>query len=118
VLGSRLEHTEVVTLGLQKVGRQVLGPVTVVEGQGTGEGGGGETELYGLGDGTPPAGLGVCDGLLEEVVEEQVLEVGLGTVGLGDVSKEDGANDTTTAPHEGDGGVVELPLVLLSGLEI
>jgi hypothetical protein len=101
--------TEVVTLGLQKVCRQVLGPVTVIERQGSGKGGRRDTELNTLSDSTSPARLGSVDGRLEEVVEEQVFEVRLSAVGLGDVRKEDGADDAATTPHEGNGGVVELP---------
>lgn len=110
------KHTEVVALGLEKVGGEVLGSVSIKEGQGSGEGGGGDAELNTLGDGASPAGLGVVDGGLEEVVEEEVLKVGLSAVSLGDISKEDGADDAASAPHEGDGGVVELPVVFLGGL--
>lgn len=58
------------------------------------------------------------DGLVEEVVEEQVLEVCVGAVGGRDVLQEDGADDAATAPHEGDGWLVELPLVFLGGLQM
>ena len=63
-----------------------------------------------------PARLSLVDGLVEEVVEEQVLEVGVAAVGLGDVLKEDGADDAATTPHEGNFWLVQLPLVLLGGL--
>jgi hypothetical protein len=53
---------------------------------------------------------------VEEIVEEKVLEVGVAAVGVGDVLKEDRADDAATAPHEGDLGLLELPAVLLSGL--
>jgi len=109
-------YTEVIALGLKQVGGKVLGPVAVIERQGGGEGRRRDTELNTLGNSTPPSGLGVVDGGLKEVVEQQVLEVRLGTVGLGDVGKEDRADDASTAPHEGDSGVVELPVVLLSSL--
>lgn len=101
--------TEVITLGLEQVGGQVLGPVSVVEAQGGGEGGRGDTILDTARNGTSPAGLGSVDGALEEVVEEEVLKIGLGTVSVGDVTEEDRADDASTAPHEGNGGVVELP---------
>lgn len=108
---------EVVTLGLEEVGREVLGAVAVEEGQSGAEGGGGDTPESTLGNNVSPAGLGVVDGLGEEVVEEQVLEVGVGAVGVGDVLQEDGADDAATTPHEGDGRLVELPAVLLGSLE-
>jgi hypothetical protein len=118
VLGLDAESvgTEVVTLGLEEVGRQVLGAVAIVEAESSGEGGGGDTPESSLADHVTPAVLGVVNGLLEEVVEEQVLEVGVVAVGLSDVLEEDRANNAATTPHEGDGGLVELPVVLLGGL--
>jgi hypothetical protein len=118
VLGLDAESvgTEVVTLGLEEVGRQVLGAVAVVEAESGGEGGSGDTPESSLADHVTPAGLGVVDGLVEEVVEEQVLEVGVVAVGLGDILEEDGADNAATTPHEGNGGLVELPLVLLGSL--
>jgi hypothetical protein len=56
------------------------------------------------------------DSLVEEVVEQQVLEFGVGAVRLGDVLQENGSDDAATAPHEGNLGLVQLPLVLLGGL--
>lgn len=108
--------TEVVTLGLEKVGGQVLGAVAVVEAERGGEGGSRNTPKGSLADNVTPAALGVVDGLLEEVVEQKVLEVGVVAVGLSDVLQEDGADNAATTPHEGDGGLVELPVVLLGGL--
>lgn len=108
--------TEVVTLGLEQVGGQVLGAVTVVEGERSGEGRSGDTPQSGLADHVTPASLGVVNGLVEEVVEQQVLEVGVAAVGLGNILEEDGADDAATAPHEGNGRLVQLPLVLLGSL--
>lgn len=118
VLGLDAESvgTEVVTLGLEHVGGQVLGAVAVVEGQGGAEGRGGDTPEGTLGDNVTPAVLGLVDGLVEEVVKEQVLEVGVLAVGLGDLLEEDGADDAATAPHEGDLGLLELPAVVLGSL--
>jgi len=108
--------TEVVTLGLQQVGGQVLGAVAVVEAQSSGEGGQRNTPQSRLADNVSPAALGGVDGLLEEVIEQQILKVGVVAVGVGDVLQEDGADNATTAPHESDGGLVELPVVLLGSL--
>jgi hypothetical protein len=47
--------TEVVTLGLEEVGGQVLGSVSVVEGQGGAEGRGGNAPESTLGDDVSPA---------------------------------------------------------------
>lgn len=117
-LGLDLEGvgTEVVTLGLEQVGGQVLGAVTVEPRQGGGEAGGGDSEKGGLGDDVSPAGLSLVDSLVEEVVEEQVLQLGVVAVSSSDVLQEDGADDATTSPHESDGRLVKLPAVLLGGL--
>ena len=108
--------TEVVTLGLQQVGGQVLGAVAVVEAEGSGEGRQRDTPESGLADHVAPAALGGLDGLLEEVVEQQVLEVGVVAVSVGDVLQEDGADNAATAPHQSDGGLVQLPAVLLGSV--
>jgi hypothetical protein len=109
---------KVVSLCLQKVGRQVLRPVTIVERQSGGEGRRGDTKLDTLNNRAPPATLSLVDGVLEEVVEKQVLEFGIYMVGFGNVRKEDGPDNATTTPHKGNGGVVELPRVLPGSLQI
>lgn len=108
--------TKVVTLGLQQVGGQVLGAVSVEPGQGSGEGRGGDTKLSSLGNDGSPAGLGLVDGLVEELVKEQVLQVRLAAVSRGDVLEENGSDNAATTPHEGDGRLVELPVELTGSL--
>lgn len=81
--------TEVVSLGLDQGSGQLLSSVTVEEGQGGGEGRDGDTPQGGLGDDSPPSGLGVLDGVLEEVIEQQGLELGVLLEGLGDIGQED-----------------------------
>lgn len=117
-LGLDLEGvgTEVVTLSLEEVGGEVLGAVAVEPAESGAEGGGWDTEESGLGDDVSPAGLRLVDGLVEEVVEEEVLEVGVAAVSSGDVLQEDGSDDASSAPHEGNGWLVELPAVLLGSL--
>lgn len=110
--------TKVVTLGLEKVGRQVLGAVTVEEGQRSAECRHGDTRLNSKSNNVSPARLSSVNSLVEEIVEEQVLEIGVLAVGRGDVLQEDGSNDTTTTPHESNGWLVELPAVLLGRLYI
>lgn len=110
-------RAKVISLRLQQVGGQVLGAVAVEPGERGGEGRGGDAEEGGLGDDVAPAGLRFVDGFVEEVVEEEVLEVVVGAVGGGDVLEEDGADDAASTPHEGDGGLVELPFVFFRGLE-
>ena len=108
--------TEVVTLGLQQIGGKVLGAVTIVESKGSGESGERDTPQSRLADDVAPAALGLVDGLGEEVVEQKVLEVGVVAVSVSDVLQEDGADNTATTPHEGNGRLVELPAVLLGSL--
>ena len=110
-------RAKVISLRLQQVGGQILGAVAVEPGERGGEGRGGDAEEGGLGDDVAPAGLRFVDGFVEEVVEEEVLEVVVGAVGGGDVLEEDGADDAASTPHEGDGGLVELPFVFFRGLE-
>lgn len=107
---------EVISLTLEQVGGQVLGAVAVEPGQSGGEGGRWDTEEGGGADDVSPAGLRGVDGFVEEVVEEEVLQVVVLSVGGGDVLQEDGADDAASAPHEGDGWLVKLPLVLFGGL--
>jgi hypothetical protein len=108
--------TEVVTLSLQHVGGQVLGAVTVEEGQSSAEGGSGDSVLDSEGNNVTPSLLSLVNGLVEEVVEEQVLQVGVGTVSRGDVLQEDRSDDAATTPHECNRRLVELPSILFGSL--
>lgn len=81
--------TEVITLSLEQVGGEVLGAVSVVETQGSAESWGGDTPKGSLADNVSPAVLGIVDGLGEEVIEQQVLEIWVVAVGVGDVLQED-----------------------------
>ena len=81
--------TEVVTLRLENVRGDDLAAVAVEERQGGGERGHGDTPDDALRDNAPPAGLRLVDGLVEEVVEEQRLELGRLDVRRGDVAEED-----------------------------
>jgi hypothetical protein len=100
--------TEEVSLGLDKVGGQGLGSVTVEEGQSGGERWDRDTPeatqagsvgflsdvrnsySRGLSDNSSPSWLSGGNGLKEEGRDEQVLEVWLVSVGGGDVRQEDG----------------------------
>jgi hypothetical protein len=81
--------TKVVSLSLDQGSGQLIGSVTVEEGQGGGEGRDGDTPQGGLSDNSPPSGLGLLDGVLEEVIEQQGLELGVLLESLGDVGQED-----------------------------
>lgn len=108
--------TEVVTLSLQQVGGEVPSAVSVVEAESSAESGSRDTPESTLADNVSPAVLGLGDGFVEELVEEEVLKVGVLAVGVGDVLQEDRADDAATTPHKGDGRLVKLPAVLLGSL--
>lgn len=108
--------TEVITLSLEKVGREILGAVSIKPRQGSREGGCRDTEKGSLGNDVSPAGLSLVDGLVEEVVEEKVLKIRLLAVGVGDILQEDGSDNATSTPHKGDRGLVELPAKLTGSL--
>ena len=108
--------TEEVSLSLDEVGGEGLGSVTVEEGEGGGEGRDGDTPEGGLSNDSSPSWLGTSNSLGEEGAGEQVLELGVLSVGGGDVGKEDRLDDASTSPHGGDTSVVEGPAVDLGGL--
>lgn len=108
--------TEVITLGLEKVGREVLGAVTIEPTESGGESGSWDTEKSSLGDNVSPSWLSLVDSLVEEVVEEKVLKVVIGAVCSCDVLQEDGTDNASSTPHESDGWLVQLPTVLLGSL--
>src|SRR5690606_33379996 len=109
-------RAEVVALGLEQVGRQAGGAVAVVVGQRGGEGGHGHAALGGEADDLAPVGLGLLDGLVEVGIEEEVGQLGVLGVGLGDLLQEGRADDAAAAPDRGDRTEVELPAV--SGLGV
>lgn len=108
--------SEVVTLGLKQVGRKALRTVSVVEAECSAERGRRNTPEGRLADHVSPALLGVMDGLVEEPIEQEVLEVGVGAVGVGDVLEENRADNAATTPHEGNGRLVQFPAILFSSL--
>jgi hypothetical protein len=110
--------TEVITLSLKKVGGQVLGAVTIEERKSSAESGCRDASLDRPSNDISPTLLSVVDGLVEEVIEEQVLEVRVLAVSRSDVLEEDRTNNATAAPHESDGGLVQLPAVLLGSLNL
>lgn len=76
-------------LRLEDVRRNDLRAVAVEEGKRSAERRSGDTPEDSLGDDSSPAGLRLVDGLVEEVIEQEGLEVGGLLVGLGDVVQED-----------------------------
>jgi hypothetical protein len=108
--------TEVVSLGLEQVGREILGTVTIEPRESGGESRCWNTEKSSLGNDISPAGLGLVDSLVEEVIEEEILKVVVVTVSRSDVLQENRADNATSTPHEGNGWLVELPAVFLGSL--
>jgi len=108
--------TEVISLCLEHVGGKIGGAVSVKEGQSGGESGKRDTPEGRLGHNVAPAFLRLVDSLVKEIVEEQVLEVRVAAVSLGDVFEEDRADDAAATPHESDFRLVEGPVVFLSGI--
>lgn len=107
---------KVVTLCLQEVGREILRTVAVVEAQRGAESRGRDTPKGALTHDIPPSLLGGVDSLVEKVIKEQVLEVWVAPVCVRDILQEHGSDNATTAPHEGNFGLVELPAVVLGSL--
>ncbi|KAH3667268.1 hypothetical protein OGAPHI_002917 [Ogataea philodendri] len=105
--------SEVVSLGLQQVSWQLLGSVTVVEGQSSREGWGWDTGLNSKSESLSPSGLCLGNSLVEEWVEQQVLQVWVLSVSRGDLTQENRSDDTSSSPHESNGWEIELPAVLL-----
>ena len=105
--------TEVVTLSLQQVRREVLSAVSIVEAESSAEGWRWDTPQRALGNNISPSRLRLVDGFVKEVIEQQVLKLWVATVCLSDVLEEDGANDAAATPHKSDLRLVEFPRVVL-----
>jgi hypothetical protein len=110
--------TKVISLSLKKIGWKILGSVTIKPGESSGESRSRDTKEGSLGNDISPAGLSLVNSVVKELVEEEILEVWFSAVSRGDILQEDGANDTTSTPHQGDGWLVELPLVFFGSLYI
>jgi len=115
-LDSESVSTKVVTLSLQEVSWKVLGSVSVVEAKGCAESRCWDTPESTLADNVSPSWLSMVNGLGEEIVEQQILKVGVAAVGIGDVLQKDGSDNATTTPHQSNRWLVQLPLVLLCGI--
>jgi hypothetical protein len=81
--------TKIITLCLEKIGREILGAVTVVPAERGTESGKWDTPHCTFADNIPPARLRLVDGLIEEIVEEQIFEIWVVTIGLRDILQED-----------------------------
>merc|ERR1712183_129515 len=111
-------RTKVVTLRLEQRGRQRLGAHAVIKGNSAREGRRGHTPQYGLGNDAAPAIFGLADGIREEVVEQQVLEIWVLAEGIRNVLQKYRANNAAATPHEGNGWVVQLQLYVFAASRI
>eukprot|EP00754_Rhynchopus_humris_P042950 Rhum_TRINITY_DN286_c0_g1::Rhum_TRINITY_DN286_c0_g1_i1::g.658::m.658 len=107
-------RTEVVTLGLQQVGRKPGGAVAVPEGEGRRQRRGRDAGLHDGGHNLAPRALALADLRLEPLVAEERLEAGVRLEGLLDLAQEGAPDDASTTPHQRDAAVVQRPAVLLS----
>ena len=105
--------TEVITLGLEQIGREILGSISVIERQRRAERRRGNTPQRTLSNDIPPTRLRIMNSLVKEVIKQEVLQIRVRAVRLCDVLEEDGADDAAAAPHERNLGLVELPAVFL-----
>lgn len=99
-------------LRLEDVGRDDLAAVTVEECKGGGEGRRGDTPENGLCNDAAPTGLSLVDGLVEEVIEKQRLEVAVLLVRGGDIAQENRLDNATATPHARNASVVKVPVEL------
>lgn len=109
--------SKVIALRLEKIGGEVLRTIAVEPRKSCTESRSRNAENSGLGDDISPARLRLVNGFVEEIVEKQVLEVGVLAIGGCDVFQEDRADDAPSAPHESDRWLVEFPFVFLSSLD-
>ncbi len=79
---------KVITLGLQQIGWQVLGSVAIVEAQRSGESRSRNTPQSALADNISPARLSLVDGLVEEVIEKEIFQLGVTAICACDVLQE------------------------------
>lgn len=99
-------------LSLQDVGRDDLAPVAVEEGKGRAECWRGDTPDGGLSDDTPPARLSLVNSLVEEVVEQERLELGVGLICVCDITEEDRLDNASSTPDTSDTSIVQSPVEL------
>jgi hypothetical protein len=118
--------SEIISLSLQQSSRKTFRTISVKPTQSSTECRRWNSQSCAFSNDITPRRLSLVDCLVEEIIEQQVLQfivlypldcgVGGGTlVGFGDVSEEDGADDTASTPHESDARVVEFPAVVVGG---
>jgi hypothetical protein len=106
--------TEIISLGLDQVGRQASETHSVIVAESSGNSRDGDTVGGSEANDTAPAGQGTGDLLDEEGIEQEVGKLRVLIEGFLDLAQELRADDAATAPHESDASEVQVPLVLLS----
>lgn len=81
--------TKVVPLGLEQISSATRSTVSVKECQCTRKARYGNAEKYGLRHYTTEGGRGRADGLGEEGIEQEIVEIGRGLEGIGNISEKD-----------------------------
>ena len=104
--------TEVVSLGLEEVGRKASPAVAVAIGQRRAEGRSRDPQLDGLANHAAPGGLVLIDRLEEEGVEQQVVQVRSIGEGIPYSLEEASPDNAAASPHQRDAAVIEVPVVL------
>lgn len=101
---------------MDQVGREVGRTKAVKIAKSSGDGRDREAIGQSSGSSSSPTSLSSKYSVFEEVIKKEIGELRVLVESLLDLTKELGADDTTTTPHKGDGSIVQLPLVLRGGL--
>ena len=104
-------RTEVVALRLDQVRRQYRRTVAVVVGDRGGEGWRRDTVLHGVSHHVTQRLLVLVSDLLEVWRQQQVGDIGIRRVSVGDLLQELGADDAAGAEDLGDFAVVQIPVI-------
>ena len=80
--------TKVVALCLEEIGREILCTVAIIPAERSAEGRKRDTPYSTLADNVSPTWLRLVNGLVEEIIEEQVFEIWVVAVSLCDILQE------------------------------
>src|SRR5690554_1239545 len=104
--------TKIITLRLKEVCRQSLTAESVEVVKCRSKRRYGNTVHYGCGTDPAPALLSCLHSLLEERIKQQVLQCRVVVKRLLDISQKTGTDDASTAPHQCDTAIIEVPAIL------
>ena len=100
---------KVISLSLEHVGWQILGSIAIVPAQSSSESRSWDTPQSTFANDVSPSRLSLVNGLVEEVIEQQIFQVRIVAVCAGDVLEKDRSDDAATSPHQCNRWLVELP---------